>query len=261
MPPARRIVALSPALVELTYAAGAGPWLVGAVAFSNEPPAARALPRVGDAFRVDLEALATLKPDLILAWPSGNSPETLDRLRQLGYRVVGLEPRRLTDIGGEIRQIGQLAGTLPVADAAARQWREGLASLAAKYAGAHAGRVFYQVAARPLITVNGGHFIGQAIELCGGINVFADVPGSAPVVSMESVIAAAPDVIVANDYTPGPGRPATGSPIDIWKRWGQLPAVAKHRLYVVNPDLLAVPGPRLLDGIRELCAALDRPAG
>lgn len=248
---------LSPHLAELAYAAGAGPWLVGAVAFSNEPSAAQALPRVGDAFRVDLELLATLQPDLILGWPSGNSLATLDRLRQLGYRVVDLEPRRLTDIGDQIEAIGRLAGTEAVAADAARHWREGLATLTTRYGGAHAGRVFYQIATRPLITVNREHFIGQAIELCGGVNIYADVPGIAPVVGMESVIAAAPEVIVANDYTPGPGRPATGSPVDIWRPWSRLPAVANHRLIVIDPDLLAVPGPRLLAGIRALCVALN----
>lgn len=259
-PPAHRIVALSPALTELAYAAGAGSRLVGAVAFSDEPVAARALPRVGDAFRVDLEILATLHPDLILGWPSGNSPAMLTRLRELGYRVVDLEPRELADIGEQIELIGRLAGTLPAASAAAGQWREGLAALEARYAHAHPGRVFYQIAAQPLVTVNRRQFIGQAIELCGGVNVFADVPGLAPVVSMESVIRAAPDVIVASDYTPGPARPASGSPVDIWKQWSMLPAVANHRLFVIDPTLLAVPGPRLLEGIQALCVALNGPA-
>ncbi|MEZ5564817.1 MAG: cobalamin-binding protein [Gammaproteobacteria bacterium] len=255
--PARRIVALSPHLTELAYAAGAGQWLVAVVAFSNEPPAARALPRVGDAFRLDLEALATVRPDLILGWPSGNSPAALDRLRRLGYRVVELEPRQLADIGDQIELIGRLAGTEPAAATAARHWREGLAALRARYSGAKPGRVFYQIAARPLITVNRDHFIGQAIRLCGGVNVYADVPGMAPVVSIESVIAAAPDIIVASDYTPGPGRSATDSPVDMWRSWANLPAVANHRLIVVDPGLLAVPGPRMLEGIRQLCVALN----
>ena len=91
--PAERIVALSPHLTELAFAAGAGPKLVGVVEFSDHPAEARALPRIGDAFRLDLEALAAASPDLVLGWPSGNSPAALDRLRRLGYRVVELEPR------------------------------------------------------------------------------------------------------------------------------------------------------------------------
>ena len=257
--PARRIVALSPHLVELAFAAGAGPLLVGVVEFSDEPTAARALPRVGDAFRLDLEALAATRPDLILGWPSGNSPTTLDRLRRLGYRVVELEPRRLADVGDHIEAIGRLAGTDVQAQKAAGAWREGLSALKTRYHEARSGRVFFQIAPQPLITVNREHFIGQAVELCGGENIFAAVPGLTPVVSVEAVVVEAPDVIVASDYTRGPGSPASGSPLDRWQSWKQLPAVASGRLYLIDPHLMDVPGPRLLVGISQLCAALNGP--
>ncbi len=254
--PARRIIALAPHLAELAYAAGAGDYLVGTVAFSDHPAAARALPRVGDAFRIDLEALASLRPDLLLGWPSGNSPAALQRLRQLGYRVVELEPGKLMALGDQIEQIGQLAGTGETARASAVAWRKGLAALEAAHGTTRAGRVFYQVAPEPLITVTGRHFIGEAIELCGGDNVFADLPGLTAVVSVESVLAAAPGVIIANDYTRGAGAPATGSPLDTWQAWPRMPAVRDGRLHLLDPDLMSVPGPRLLEGISRLCAAL-----
>ncbi|MBL8202006.1 MAG: cobalamin-binding protein, partial [Chromatiales bacterium] len=255
--PAQRIVALAPHLAELAYAAGAGPRLAGVVEFSNHPEAARALPRVGDAFRIDLEALAALRPDLVLGWPSGNSPAALDRLRSLGYRVVELEPRRLADVGDQIEAIGRLAGTEPEARQAAAAWRDGLAALQSRYAGSHPGRVFYQIAPQPLITVTREHFIGEAIELCGGENIYADLPGLTAVVSVESVVSAAPDAIVANDFTRGPGSPESGTPLDAWRSWTGLTAVSRNRLHVLDPDLMSVPGPRLLKGITQLCAALN----
>lgn len=255
--PAQRIVALSPHLTELVFAAGAGPKLVGAVEFSDHPAEARALARVGDAFRLDLEAVAAVKPDLILGWPSGNSPPALARLRRLGYRVVELEPRWLADVGDQIEAIGRLAGTEDEAQRAAAAWRNGLERLRNQYRDARPGRVFYQIAPQPLITVNREHFIGQAIELCGGQNIYAAVPGLTPVVSVESVVAEAPEAIVASDFTRGPGRPAEGSPLDLWRSWPRLPAVARNRLYVIDPDLMSVPGPRLLAGITSLCVALN----
>jgi iron complex transport system substrate-binding protein len=257
--PARRIVTLAPHLAELVYAAGAGNRLVGTVDFSNHPPAARDVPRVGDAFRIDLEALATLRPDLVLGWPSGNSPAALERLRSLGYRVVALEPRRLADVGDHLELIGRLAGTGPAAAAAAREWRDGLAALRARHAGARAGRVFYQIAPQPLITVTRAHFIGEAIELCGGENVYAGLPGLTAVVSVESVVAEAPDAIVANDFTRGAAEVPAGTPLDAWRSWTGLPAVQSGRLGLLDPDLMSVPGPRLLSGIRQLCAALAGP--
>ncbi|MCL4722015.1 MAG: cobalamin-binding protein [Gammaproteobacteria bacterium] len=254
--PARRIIALAPHLTELVYAAGAGTRLVGVVEFSDQPPEARALPRVGDAFRIDLEAIADARPDLILGWPSGNSPATLDRLRRLGYRVVGLEPVALTDPPDHIELIGALAGTDTVARQAADAWRQRLAALRQRYSGAAPVTVFYQISPQPLITVTGRHFIGQAITLCGGLNIFAGLPGLTAVINPEDVVAAAPGVIVANDYTRGPATPAAGSPLDAWRSWNGLPAVAAGRLVLMNPDLLSVPGPRFLDGVTVLCAAI-----
>jgi iron complex transport system substrate-binding protein len=256
-----RIVTLSPHLSELVFAAGAGRQLVGAVEYSDHPAAARQVPRVGDAFRVDLEAIATLRPDLILGWPSGNSQALLDRLRRLGYRVIDLEPRRLEDIGGHIRLIGVAAGSEAAADRAAGDWDRGLSGLRERYGGLKPVSVFYQIAPQPLVTATGSHFIGEAIRLCGGVNIFESVPGLTPVVSQEAVIAAAPEVIIAADYEPGPVSALTSeadaSPLQMWRSWPTLPATGKGGLFVLDPDLLNVPGPRMLRGIERLCASID----
>lgn len=255
--PAVRIVTLSPHLGELVFAAGAGRQLAGAVEYSDYPVAARQVPRIGDAFRVDLEAIATVRPDLVLGWPSGNSQSVLDRLRRLGYRVVDLEPRTLDDIGRHIRLIGAAAGTELVAGRAADDWDRGLEELRERYGNLQPVTVFYQIAAQPLVTATGSHFIGEAIRLCSGINVFETVSGLTPVVSQEAVIAAAPEVIVAADLEPGPASAADASPLQMWRSWPELPASVLGGLFVLDPDLLNVPGPRMLRGIAQLCADID----
>ncbi|MCL4791257.1 MAG: cobalamin-binding protein [Gammaproteobacteria bacterium] len=255
--PAMRIVTLSPHLAELVYAAGAGRQLVGVVAYSDYPAAARQVPRVGDAFRVDLEAIASLRPDLILGWPSGNSQVVLDRLRRMGYRVIDLEPRTLADIAGHIRLIGMATGTEASASRAAEAWDSGLAALRERYSNLEPVSVFYQIAAQPLVTATGSHFIGEAIRLCGGVNIFETAAGLTPVVSQESVIAAAPEVIIAADYEPGPASPADASPLQMWRSWPALPANRHGGLFVLDPDLLNVPGQRMLRGIGQLCASID----
>ncbi|MCB1596375.1 MAG: cobalamin-binding protein [Gammaproteobacteria bacterium] len=255
--PAVRIVTLSPHLAELVYAAGAGRQLVGAVEYSDYPAAARQVPRVGDAFRVDLEAIAALRPDLILGWPSGNSQAVLDRLRRLGYRVVDLEPHTLDDIGRHIRLIGAAAGSAEIADRAAGDWDDGLAALRGRYGKLAPVRVFYQIAPQPLVTATGSHFIGEAIRLCGGTNVFEKLAALTPVISQEAVIAAAPEVIVAADFEPGPASAADASPLQMWRSWPGLPANSLDGLFVIDPDLLNVPGPRMVRGIAELCADID----
>lgn len=254
--PAQRIVTLSPHLAELVYAAGAGERLAGVVEFSDFPAPVAALPRIGDAFRVDYEAVAALAPDLVLAWTSGSPPETVQRLRDLGYRVVSLEPERLDDVATHIERIGALAGTGAAAGRAADAFRARLAELGAAAAGAAPVTVFVQLAAQPWFTVTDRHFLGQGIALCGGRNVFGGLPGLTAIVSLESILEAAPQAIVASDMGSDSGAALAG-----WARWRDVPAVRAGALYAVDADLLSRPSGRILDGIATLCDRLSDARG
>lgn len=247
--PPQRIVTLAPHLAELVFAAGAGEQLVGTVAWTDYPPAAAALPHIGDAFRIDLEALAALQPDLVLGWTGGNPDHLLEQLGQRGYRVVALEPRRLDDIGRHLVEIGELAGTEAAAREAAAIYRVDLYGLRRAHADKPELRVFYQVSWRPLYTVGGRQLISEIIALCGGRNVFADLGELAPAVAMEAVIARDPEVILT----------AEGQSVDLdeWRRWPGISAVAAGHLYTVDGDLVVRPSPRILEGTRQVCAALD----
>lgn len=246
--PAQRIVALAPHLAELVYSAGAGERLVGVVAFSDFPPEVEALPQVGDAFRVDYEAITALRPDLVLAWTSGNPPETVARLRALDLNVVALEPERIADIADHIERIGVLAGTTAVAAATAMRFRERLAALGG---GADPLRVFVQIADRPYFTVTDRHFLGQALRLCGGENVFGSLPGLTATVGLEAILEARPAVIVASDMGGAGAAPLAG-----WTAWPDLPAVRAGNLYTIDADLLSRPSVRILDGVQALCGVL-----
>jgi iron complex transport system substrate-binding protein len=247
--PAERIVTLAPHLAELVHAAGAGEKLVGTVAWTNYPPAAAGLPRVGDAFRVDLEALAALGPDLVLAWEGGNPDHMLEQLRQHRYRVVPLAPETLDDIGAQIEEIGRLAGSTGPANRAAAAYREALAALRAENTGKPALRVFYQVSWRPLYTVGGRQLISEVITTCGGRNIFADLRELAPAVGMEAVIERDPEVILT--------ATVQAAELEEWHRWKDVTAVARGQVHAVDGDLVVRASPRVLDGIREVCAALD----
>lgn len=251
-PPVQRIVTLAPHLAELVFSAGAGDRLVGVVEFSDFPPAVLALPRVGDAFRVDYEAVVALHPDLVIAWTSGNPPEIAQRLRALGLRVLSLDPVTLDDIGLHIAEIGALAGTSAVAGEAASRYAQRLAALRAAAPAGGGLRVFVQLSARPYFTVTDRHFIGQGLRLCGGRNVFGDLPGLTAVVSLESIIEAAPQAIVASVMAG-----AAPSPLASWQAWKTLPAVRDGRLYSLDADLLSRPGVRILDAIERLCEQLE----
>jgi iron complex transport system substrate-binding protein len=250
--PARRIVSLAPHVTELLFAAGAGDSVVGAVAYSDYPPAAREIPRVGSYDAVDMERILALQPDLVVGWASGNGRTTLDRLSELGLTVYASEPKALGDIASSIDRLGRLAGTSEKAGAASGAFRRRLAALRRRYSHERPVPVFYEIWNQPLLTVNGDHFISHLIRLCGGRNVFASLDTLVPTVDVEAVVAADPEAIVAG------GRTAKRPPwLDDWRDWPDLRAVSNDHLYFIPPDLTHRPTPRLLDGAQRLCRQLD----
>ncbi|WP_300443467.1 cobalamin-binding protein [Zoogloea sp.] len=250
--PAKRIVSLAPHITEMLFAAGAGNQVVGAVQYSDYPDAAKKITRVGGYTSVDMEKVAALKPDLVVAWKSGNRGAHLDKLRALGIPVFINEPRRIDDVARSIAQLGKLAGTDSAGEAAAQAFRKRHAALAAKYSARPPVRIFYEAWNRPLMTINGEHLISDVIRLCGGDNVFAKLPMLAPTIDAEAVLAAMPEVIVASGM--GEGRPEW---LDDWRKWTKLPAVAQGNLFFIPPDQIQRHTPRILDGAERLCGQLD----
>lgn len=248
--PASRIVTLAPHAAELVDAAGAGARIVGAIKGTDYPPATRALPLVGDVAALDLERIAMLAPDLVVTWP-WTTPRQVATLRDRGIAVFEADPRTIDGIASDIERIGRLTATSGVADAAARAFRVRVAKAAGERRGGAPLRVFYEVSAVPLFTLGGTHLVSQAIALCGGENAFARLSIPAPQVSVEAVLAANPQVIIAG--TDGAKRPDW---LDAWSRWPAVDAVRDGALYTVDANLLHRPGPRFADGIEQLCRTL-----
>lgn len=247
---ATRVVALAPHLAELVYAVGARDALVGTSLYTDFPGYAANLPVVGDAFAIDQEQLALLEPDLLLAWASGTPAHVVDELRQQGYRVAVIRTRSLEDVPRAIERIGSLTGRAAEAAEAAGKFRTGLRELAATHAEAAGIRVFYQVASRPLYTVNGEHYVSDLIETCGGLNVFADLGELAPLVDVEAVLARDPEVLLASSDS--------SEAFALWDRWPDLAANRYRNRFLMPGDEIGRATPRLLRAGRFLCDALDR---
>jgi len=259
--PATRVVTLAPNLTELVYAVGAGAALVGTVSLSDYPAEARAVPRIGDHRRFDIERLLTLKPDLVLAWHHGNPGRELAQLEGAGLRLYRLEPRRLADVPRALERVGELLGHADEGRRAAARLRGELETLRQRHLGGAPVSVFYQVWQNPLMTLNGRHIVNDVIELCGGRNVFADLPQLVPQLSSESVVAADPQAILAARQLPGDTAGAKRDPDDRllagWQRYPDLAAVRRRWLYTLPGDAITRQGPRIVDGARAVCGALD----
>jgi len=251
--PAQRIISLAPNITELLFFVGAGEQIVGADEFSDYPEAARAIPRVNNYAAANYELILALKPDLVIAWRSGNGREIIERLQQLGLRVFVLEPRRMHDIPNIILRLGMLTGHGASARQQSNEFVARVQKLQQQFSNREPVSVFYQIWNDPLITLNGEHLVSDVINLCGGKNIFADAAPLVPYVSMESVVAASPDVIVASGSSE-----AAPTWLGMWDKWSMIPAVRDDRVHFIPPDLMQRHSMRIIEGATRLCEMLER---
>lgn len=251
--PAQRIVSLAPHITENLFAIGAGDLLVGVVNYSDYPEAALSLPLVGGYNQLDIEGIVALQPDLVIAWHSGNPLAQVEQLQRLGIPVYFSEPLSFAGLAHGLRQLGRLTEREATAEQAASSLETQLKTLQQTYANQRPVRVFYQVWEQPLMTINHQHIIHEAISLCGGVNVFADLNPLIPRISREAVLEQDPEVILGGGM--GEENPAW---INNWRRFESLQAVQENKLYFIPPSLLQRATPRMLQGTEQVCQKLQQ---
>lgn len=249
--PASRIVTLAPSITEAAFAVGSGSRVVGVSAWSDHPAQASSLPVVSSAFAVDLEAIARLSPDLVVAWKDSFRLADISRLEALGARVFVVQSRTLAEIPRLLEVTAALSGG--DAGPATRAFEERLAALRARQAGKPRVRVFLEISHRPLMTVAGRHFMNEALQACGAVNVFGDLAEVAPQVSWEELFARNPGAILGTG--PEEGEDAFRRS---WAGRVGLEAVRRGKLAYVASRALGRPSPRVVEGIEALCLAVDR---
>lgn len=250
--PAERIVALSPGIVELLFAVGAGDRVVGAVSHTDYPEAARDIPRVGSSERLDMETLLTREPDLVIAWETGNPGEQVEQLERMGLPVYYSEQESFDDVASTLQRFGRLAGKEDKGRQAAVEFLEGLDALERRHGHAEEVRVFYQVWQQPLMTIGRDHLITETIRLCGGRNVFDDLEALVPRLDLESVLERDPEVV----FSGGEGQDEQAWQAR-WQRLDSLSAVEQGNLFSLPSSLIARHTPRLVEGARLLCEHLE----
>ena len=247
---AERVVSLAPNLTELLFTVGAGPQIVGVSAWSDFPREVLDLPVLGDAFTVDQEQLALARPDLILVWESGTPAHVVDELRAIGYTVASIRTRELDDIATALVAVGALTGHESEAERAAAAFRKDLQVLRDEYANAEPIRVFYQVAARPLYSINNEHYISELIGVCGGDNIFEDLSELAPTIDVEAVVDRDPEVMLAS-------TDAGDDAFVEWERWPDMAANRFGNHYLLPADEIGRATTRVLVAGRAMCIALQ----
>lgn len=247
--PPQRIVSLAPGATAMLLAAGAGRQIVATIEYPGQPASEKLLPKIGTIDAIDMERLVALRPDVVVLWPDGNDPAQIATIERLGTPVYRQEAVTLNGIGESLRRLGRLAGTSRVADREARSIQAKLAALRKEYSHvSHPATVLLEVWDRPLYTVGGKELLSDVLRVCGARNVFADLPGRAPAIGVEAVIARNPDIIIAA-APPGSGAAWLAR----WRRFPSLRAVRTGRLMAFEDQRLIGLGPSVIDATAVMC--------
>lgn len=248
-----RIVALSPHTVELLFSIGAGDRIVGVTNAADYPAQVSGITKVGGHHGLQLETIVELEPDLILAWEGGNKGADVNRLEELGFQIYRGNTKKLDGIAFEVRELGRLTGLTINAEIVARNFERDLQKLRETYQSKPPVSFFYQLWAKPLRSISPASWINEMMVGCGGRNIVADISIPYPEISMESVLIAAPEIII---------QPADhGSDIpsmDVWQKWQEIPAVANNRIYKIDGDLVHRFSLRVIEGMQQVCEQFEQ---
>jgi ABC-type Fe3+-hydroxamate transport system substrate-binding protein len=247
--PARRVVSLAPSLTELLFAIGAGDRVVGRTRWCDYPAAALAIPSVGEGIDFDPEAVAGRAPDLVALYPSASNRAGAARLEAMGIRTVELRTDSLDQLAPAARTLGRLAGYSRQADSVARAFEAMLDSARAARREGAPPSVLILAWDNPPIVIGGGSFQSELVALAGGANAFGDLPQPSAPISIETIAARDPDVVLVSD-----------SSLPDWTRrpeWRVVRAVRERRFIFIHGGDFARPSFRALDAVRRIRAALE----
>jgi iron complex transport system substrate-binding protein len=245
--PARRIVSLLPSFTELLFAMGAGDRLVGRTAWCDYPPAALAVPSVGDGMPPSIEAVAARRPDLVVLYHSAQNAPAASQLERLDIHVVVLDLNQLTDLGRVARILGRLTGRERSADSLARV----MDSLASQPPVPSTHSLAFIVWDNPPIVIGAGSYLDRLAALAGARNVFHDIASPSAQVSIETIAARDPDFVAVLSDSATPPRFATRP------EWRVVRAVRRGRFLLLPGQLFGRPSPRVAEAVRELRRRLE----
>ncbi|WP_024610030.1 cobalamin-binding protein [Pseudoalteromonas sp. TB64] len=247
-----RIIALAPHIVENLFAIGAGDNIVGTVDYADYPSEAQSIERIGGYYGISLEKVLALKPDLVIAWKSGNQSEDLAQIERLGIKVYLSNPTTIAGVADELLTFGEFTGNIEQSQQAANAFTQKLNAIIKSQQNKKNITAFYQLWSEPMMTVGKNTWINQLIETCHVSNVFAQSVTDYPQISIENVIVTKPQVIIIPDE-----KSKTPQPVVNWQKWPEVPAIKNDQFISVNADLLHRFTPRMLDGLADMCGKID----
>lgn len=249
----RRIVSLAPSITETLFALGAGDEVVGVSQYCDYPEAAKRLPKVGSFLTPNVEVIAGLRPTLVIGLEISSNLREIRAIEAIGYPILTVKDDTLKDIQTAILKIGERVGRAHQAGELVRKIQSHFDSVRTRLRGAAPRRVVMLVGHQPMVAVGRGTFLDQLLKLAGATNIADGSAQSWPRLSIEYVIAMAPEVILDGQMGSDPASPGS-----FWAQYPSIPAVRRRRVHGYSQDLMLHPGPRVWQSL-EILAALIHP--
>lgn len=247
-----KVIALAPHIVEMLFEIGAGDSIVGTSTYADYPEQAKAIPRVGNYAKLNIEKILAMQPDLVIAWKTGNPSDDLQRLKSLGIDVVYSHPVKLTDVSDELRYLGSLTGRSEQASKQAKAFEQQLQLIKQRFAHKAKVKVFYELWSKPITTVANQAWPQQQLEICGAQNPFSQLTMDYPQVNMEQIIIANPSLVI-QPKTAGKANPDAIE----WQTFKQINAAKHQQVITPNADILHRMSSRLVSELEHLCLSID----
>ncbi|MBI5472256.1 MAG: cobalamin-binding protein [Ignavibacteriae bacterium] len=246
--PAQRIVSLAPSITEALFAIGAGSQIVGVTDFCDYPAEAKAKSRVGGIINPNIEAIVSVKPDLIVLSMEGNVREDFEKLKSLGVPLFVTNPRDLKGIYRSLDQLGALTGKSTTAMQLIRSLHVRADFVMKKAAQQRPTSLLMIVSLQPIIVVGKNTFLAELISLAGGMNTAVKASSTYPTYSREAVLKDNPDVLIfMSDILANPS-----DLVALYPEWSRLRAIQLNNVFTINPDIASRPGPRAVEGLEAL---------
>jgi iron complex transport system substrate-binding protein len=254
-----KIVSVAPSCTEILFAIGAGDKVVAVTNYDDYPYnfsawiAAGNMTSVGEFTNPNLEVITSLNPDLILA-SGGVQAESVDTLRELGYKVLVLDPTSVDGILKNIELVGNATGKSAEATALVNSLTNRINAVTEKVANAVKPKVYYEVyyESTSSWTIGAKAWQNELIEIAGGTNLFGDQQTDYYQYQVEALIARNPDVIVLPASGMGTGQQASLDAVKARPGWDTTNAVQNNRVYQINSNIIERAGPRVVDAIEQL---------
>lgn len=250
---AQRIVSLAPAITETVFALGAGPDVAGVSQYCDYPPEVARLPKVGTFITPNIEAIAGLRPTIVIGLESSSDLREIRALKAMGFRTLMVNDDSIAGIETSIRAIGDAIGRAPQAQALLARIGLKFAAIEERLRGVPARRVLMVVGHQPMVAVGRGTYLNELLTMAHATNIADAAAQTWPRLSLEFIIATRPDVILDGQMGSDPRSPST-----FWAKYPTIPAVRDHRVLGYPDDPTLHPGPRIVQTL-ELLARLIHP--